>query len=174
MEEWKEIPGYPRYFSSTLGRILGPSGKILKASNNGHGYWKVSLCVGGKVYQRYVHILTALTWILNPDDLPEVNHKDGITSYNAKDNLEWVTKSGNNLHAFRVLNRQHPSQGKTGKLSKISKEWVVTDPNGVSRVITGLKEFCRENSLDQGAMHRVSTGDRNHHKGWKCQSNDQS
>lgn len=147
---------------------MGPSGKVLKSSSNGNNYWKHSLCVGGKVLQKYVHYLVALTWIPNPCGLPEINHKDGNTKNNSKDNLEWVSKSDNNLHAFRVLNRVHPSQGKTGALCKVSKEWLVTNPLGITLEVNGLREFCRANSLDQGAMHKVSTGVRSHHKGWKC------
>ena len=54
------------------------------------------------VHHFYVHRLVALTWINNPQNLPEVNHKDGDVWNNHKDNLEWVTSSGNSIHAVMI------------------------------------------------------------------------
>lgn len=50
----------------------------------------------------YVHRLVAQCFIANPNDYPEVNHKDGNKENNSIDNLEWCTRSQNNKHAFET------------------------------------------------------------------------
>ena len=48
---------------------------------------------------RYVHRLVAEKYLPNPHNLPVINHKDGNTSNNHVDNLEWTTKRKNCEHA---------------------------------------------------------------------------
>ena len=43
-----------------------------------------------------------MAWIPNPDDLPEVNHIDGVKTNNEYSNLEWVTTAQNLKHAFET------------------------------------------------------------------------
>ena len=71
------------------------SGRHVKPQNNGKGYYRVS--IGGKL--RFVHRLVATKYIPNPDNLPQVNHKDGNKHNNCVDNLEWVTNQQNRDHA---------------------------------------------------------------------------
>lgn len=65
-------------------------------------YLRVSYTVNHKQKQVYVHRLVAMTFVPNPDDLPEVNHIDGNTRNNAASNLEWVTRQENANHAIRT------------------------------------------------------------------------
>lgn len=57
--------------------------------------------INGKV--RTIHRIVAQAFIPNPDNKPHVNHKDGNKHNNHADNLEWCTRSENQLHAYRVL-----------------------------------------------------------------------
>ena len=50
----------------------------------------------------YIHRLNAIQFIDNPENKPEVNHKDGIKHHNGIDNLEWNTKKENVEHAKRL------------------------------------------------------------------------
>lgn len=47
-----------------------------------------------------VHRVVALIHVENPTNLPEVNHKDGNKDNNCSSNLEWVTSSDNQIHAY--------------------------------------------------------------------------
>lgn len=96
-EEWKPLVRYPMYQISKFGRVGNiKTERVLKLCVNSSGYKKVVL--NGK--NEYVHRLVAETFIPNPHNLPEVNHKDGNKWNNCVDNLEWVSKSDNAKHAF--------------------------------------------------------------------------
>lgn len=96
-----EIAGYGNYSVDRSGRVYAHHlNKYLSEYDNGLGYMAVKLRKDGKRKQFYVHRLVATTYLDNPYDLPDVNHKDGIKSNNAVDNLEWISKSENSKHAF--------------------------------------------------------------------------
>lgn len=70
-------------------------GKILKQYKNKKGYPIVTLCNKGQRKTISVHRLVAMTFIPNPDNLPQVNHKDEDKYNNCVDNLEWCTNEYN-------------------------------------------------------------------------------
>lgn len=139
MEEiWKEIDWIPNlrgsYEVSNLGNVRRTSLiwhdcrtgeyktiykiKILSLYDNGHGYLHVSLPIntekGRKIKVFYVHTLVATAFIENPDNKPEVNHKNFIRSDNQVSNLEWCTYEENMEHSFsmdRRLKPYYPSKG---------------------------------------------------------------
>ena len=98
LEVWKEIDGYTGYKISNTGKVLGKRGSILHQTQSNCGYRIVHLSEKGIVKWRSVHRLVAQAFIPNPDNLPEVNHKDEDKTNNCVDNLEWCTSSYNNLY----------------------------------------------------------------------------
>lgn len=91
-EIWKSIND--RYSVSNLGNVKSNyAGKerILKPYKNHDGYLKVDLRSKGKRKTESVHRLVAQAFIPNPDNLPEVNHKDENKENCRADNLEWCT-----------------------------------------------------------------------------------
>ena len=102
MEEWRDIKGFEgKYMVSNLGRVkslnYNHTGKegILKGVDYGYGYLYVSLTKDGKVKQYSINRLVAQAFLENPDNLPEVNHKDEDKTNNRVENLEWCSRSYN-------------------------------------------------------------------------------
>ena len=95
IEEWRDIQGYEgRYQVSNLGRVkslVHADEKYLSVGNARCGYTIVNLCDEKGAHSFYVHRLVAKTFLPNPDNLPEVNHKDENKRNNRADNLEWCT-----------------------------------------------------------------------------------
>ena len=79
--------------------INNRNGKKIKPQLNGKGYLRVS--IGGKL--RFVHRLVAEMYVPNPENKPQVNHKDGNKLNNSFENLEWVTNMENRQHAVKNL-----------------------------------------------------------------------
>lgn len=72
--------------------------RILKTT----GYKMIKLCSNNTQKHLSVHRIIAETFIENLNNLPEVNHKNGIKTDNRVENLEWCTKRENIQHAHRV------------------------------------------------------------------------
>ena len=101
--------------------------RILKPSANNCGYLYVNLCMDGKAKHHQVHRLVASAFIDNPDNLPQVNHKDEVKTHNSvlvnedgtvdfsKSNLEWVSTKENINHGTR--NQRVSEANLNGKLS---------------------------------------------------------
>lgn len=90
-------------------------GRFVKPQPNSKGYGRVQLC--GKFY--FVHRLVAEKYIPNPNNLPQINHKDGDKTNNSVENLEWVSNQENRNHA--VKNGLH-LQGEKCPWSKLTQE----------------------------------------------------
>ena len=115
-EIWKDIEGYEgiyqvsnlgkvksleRYCSTHWGRRRVPE-KILNPQEKEYGYLCVDLHRDGNSKSYSIHRLVATAFIPNPEDKPEVNHKDGDTGNNQVSNLEWATGSENVRHALQT------------------------------------------------------------------------
>lgn len=96
--KWIEIED--GYFVSETGEIRGKLTNSLKTRVDRYGYEIVTLYINGKHITRKVHRLVAQAFIANPDNLPTVNHKDGIKTNNVYTNLEWSSVADNHRHAF--------------------------------------------------------------------------
>lgn len=121
-ELWQWVVGYEGlYMVSNMGNVMGvpkstQMGHLIKPQNPSRhkGYVTVCLCKENKKKYFSVHRLVATAFIPNLDRKPEVNHKNGNRSDNRVENLEWVTRSENELHAYRVLGKE-PSRNWKGK-----------------------------------------------------------
>ena len=111
MEEWRAVPGYEGLYEvSSYGRVKSLKRyksnnggiplikeRILKPYNDKKGYLNVRL--RNKNFK--VHRLVAQAFIPNPNNLPQVNHKNEDKSDNRVDNLEWCTAKYNNTYGTR-------------------------------------------------------------------------
>lgn len=108
MEIWKDIPGYEGlYQASNLGNIKSlnynntKKEKLLKTKYDKRGYLAIELRNKGKRYYTRVHRLVAMAFIPNPNNYPQVNHKDENKENNNVDNLEWCTNDYNAHYGTR-------------------------------------------------------------------------
>ena len=100
IEEFRDIPGYEGVYEvSNLGRVRR-DGKILKPSKNKKGYLLVSLFKNGTKKNARIHRLVAQSFIPNPQNLPQINHKDEDKTNNTVDNLEWCDSKYNNNYSL--------------------------------------------------------------------------
>lgn len=123
-EIWKALPGVTEVEVSTFGmvRTLDKEvstksgirfikGRILKQQENNCGYLQVQFYINGKQTKKYVHRLVAQMFIPNPDNLPQVNHKDCDRTNNNVSNLEFCTASYNNQYREKFGISTTESQG---------------------------------------------------------------
>ena len=82
---------------SDLGRVKNKHGRILKPEIR-RGYYSVDLMKNGKRYKFRVHRLVAEAFVPNPDNLPQVNHKDEDRLNNIVSNLEWCDNTYNSQY----------------------------------------------------------------------------
>lgn len=75
-------------------------GKELKYALDKGGYPRLKLTRKNISKSERIHRLVAIAFIPNPNNLPQVNHKDGNKQNNCVDNLEWCDNSHNQKHAI--------------------------------------------------------------------------
>lgn len=114
-EVWKPIDFFYGYEVSNLGNVRNKNKKILIPSKNNSGYLKVNLRRYNKNYSKFIHRLVAQTFISNPNNLPEVNHKDENPLNNCVDNLEWCTSKYNANYGNRNNKCKYKKQLLYGK-----------------------------------------------------------
>lgn len=97
MEEiWKDIDGFDGdYMVSNLGRVKSVRRNIILRQSIRNGYERVVLWTNNIPKNYSVHRLVANAFIPNPDNLPQVNHKDENKTNNCVGNLEWCTQEYN-------------------------------------------------------------------------------
>lgn len=104
-EVWKDIPIYAGIYEiSTFGRVRSKvTNRIATPFKNERGYTIVKIYLNGMVKNERVHRLVAMTFIPNPNNYPQVNHKDYNRTNNRVDNLEWCTGEQNIQHSIEHL-----------------------------------------------------------------------
>lgn len=104
-----KIKDFEDYSITQTGEVINTRTGKAKALdfNKKIGYFQVDLYKNNKRTKHYIHRLVAQAYIPNPLGLPEVNHKDSDRTNNHVSNLEWVSSSGNSVHAVQAGQRDH-------------------------------------------------------------------
>lgn len=149
MEIWKDIEGFEGLYQiSTLGRVKSlpkytyskgypqlRKEKILKPGYTGKNRCYATVRLNdGKGYK--VHRLVAQAFIPNPDNLPQVNHKDENPFNNNVDNLEWCSNQYNVKYSAKPLSAEHKK-----KLSDAHKGKSLSTEHKKSISKAGIKRF---------------------------------
>ena len=163
------------YKVSNLGRILSlnyrNTGKseLMTPGEMPNGYFQVGLHKNGKQKMCLVHRLVAQTFIPNPENLPEVNHKDENKTNNfvflnedgsinkEKSNLEWKNHRDNCNHGTRNERMAKAQSKRVLQLSlsgDLIREWEST-------------RECGRNGFCQGAVSACCRGEISHYKGFR-------
>jgi hypothetical protein len=122
-EEWQNIADYEEIYEvSNLGNVRNKKTKrVLKPSNRG-GYLVVGLCKNSKGKSIAIHRLVATAFISNPENKPQVNHKDKVRNNNIVENLEWNNAAENNSHRSQGVIQTTNQHVKVWRINKDTNE----------------------------------------------------
>lgn len=108
-EIWKDVIGYEGLYQvSNFGNVKSLNymktgkEKVLNARKNKYGYLCIALSKEGRKKFYFVHRLVAIAFISNPNNYPQVNHKDEDKTNNACFNLEWCSAKYNMTYGTRI------------------------------------------------------------------------
>lgn len=161
-EVWKDIQGLEGcYQVSNMGRVRSvsrivragknkqrrTSGRVLTPWKTRHGYLQVNLGRNGKAA---IHRLVARAFIANPDNYPDVNHKDENKANNIASNLEWCNHSYNALYGT--------CQEKLLKYKNTPVEMVDRATHKVLRVFESMKIAMQETGVNKVTISAVCRG----------------
>ena len=148
----KDIEGYEGLYAITRdGKVWSyRANKFLKPAKEYKGYLRVDLHKDGKQKQHKVHRLVAFAFIPNPDNLPQVNHKDENKENNCVENLEWISGKDNCNYGTR--------NKRLGKAvycveQKTVYESVSAASRATNAAIASISRCCKGRQLTAGGYH---------------------
>ena len=204
-EIWRDIEGYEGLYQvSTLGRVKRLSRIMTGHAKHGQllqehiltnhkvskGYLSVGLCKNGKKIQYLLHRIVGKAFVLNPLNLPQINHKDEVRTNCCADNLEWMTPKQNMNYGNRIERRSetvvlsgvysgknNPMYGRTGVNSPMfgirggnhhcAIAVVRIDSDGKRKEYGSLTEAADDNNTTKTNVWRVCKGTQKTTAGYK-------
>lgn len=171
MEEWRDIKGYEGLYQvSNEGNVRSlKKGIILKVANVSNGYLAVQLWDNGIPKMKLIHRLVAEAFIPNPDNLPQVNHKNEVKANNVvvlkedgsidyeKTNLEWCSAKYNMNYGTAISRRVDKQSRQVEQLDSVTGELI--------RRWESTNE-CGRNGYTQSSVSQCCNGKRKQHKGY--------
>jgi len=170
--EWKSVVGFEGLYEVNETGIVNslkrrvyredkPSyirkAKYLSTPLDKYGYKKVTLSKDGEKTYTTVHRLVALAFVPNPDNLSEVNHKDGDKLNNHWKNLEWCTTEYNLKHAHKNnLVDYNKNSGENCYITNLTNEIVIEIRKKMDNGVRN-KDIEKEYNLSRSAVSRIKT-----------------
>jgi len=156
MSKLKVLDLFSGYKIREDGVIFSRFGRSIKPQISNAGYLRVELWSNGIGKKYSLHRLLAQSFIENPEKKPQVNHIDGDKLNNSISNLEWVTQSENQIHAYSIglqKGYKKPNQklSETHKKALCGSRW-----NGETRIYHagGLEFDCPRKAADHFGFNR--------------------
>lgn len=168
---WKAIEGTNEMIEVSddgqIRSLLRGEPYILKGSKDAKGYHRYSITVNRNKKTYKLHREVAKAFIPNPDNLPQVNHKDGNKDNNNVSNLEWVTNIENCHHAIRNGLWDSVYAG-SRRVNEKKKKAILGWYRGKETCYFKRFESVSEAEIYIGSRHvsDVLKGKRSHAKGW--------
>lgn len=166
-EIWKDVEGFEGLYQvSNMGRVRSLDrvdlrgrrlkGKVLVDRHNSRGYHMIALCRDGDVEYKSIHRLVAKAFLDNPDNLPEVNHKDENKANNAVSNLEWCTSRYNVMYGTR-----------NERISKANKRPIyMVSGSGHRYFFESVKKAAKLLGLNRDCVSKCLHGKQEQHHGF--------
>lgn len=161
-----QINDFPNYYITDTGDVYSrdyhQTGRVKKLTprKDKRGYLYVGLCKKSKQQIRKIYRLVAEAFIPNPENKPQVNHKNGIKTDNRVENLEWATQSENMKHRYNVLGQKGTWFEKTGKNNPFSKIVLQIKDGKVVAEFYGCHEAERITGIKYKHISRCCLGGR--------------
>ena len=171
MEIFKDIKGYEGLYQiSNFGRVKSLDRLIDRRCRGirfqkerfstlnkvGNGYLQVMLSKNGIRNYCLIHRLVGFAFISNSDNKPQINHKNGVKADNFYKNLEWVTQSENQLHAYKSGLQKIQKGSERGRCAKLNEKQVKEIKN---RINSGelLKILANEFNVNPVTISNIKT-----------------
>jgi len=162
LETWRSIPGFVGYevssggqfrsFFNNAGRIVQIP-KLIKQIKTDRGYFRVGLRKNKKQRLLFSHRVVALVFLGPIPSGKQVNHKNGIKSDNSPANLEYVTQSENNKHAYLMGLRS--ARGNASPVRKIGE----TEAIKIKYSECGtIKQIARKYGISSAQVCNIKSG----------------
>lgn len=152
----KDIVGYEREYAVTEdGKVWSyKTKKFLKPGKHKGGYLQIALWHNNQPKYHFIHRLVAEAFIPNPNDLPQINHKDEDKTNNNVWNLEWCTRKYN-MNYGTMRERGTRKIGKTVRCVETDViYWCAAEAERQTGVwATHIREACKNSKRTAGGYH---------------------
>ena len=174
-EVWKDIKDYEGLYQisnhgnvkSLTRKVKCKNGKfriirekILTPMTTKNGYLTVNLWKNNSSKTYLIHRLVAEAFIPNPENKPEVNHKDTYKWTNYTSNLEWNTRPENTIHSYKMKLRENQKKKISNMNKKLkSKKVAQYDLNmNLIKTFPSASEAARYYNYSQSAISECCRG----------------